>query len=198
MSAEVIAESRRPSRRRVVLALVGTAVVTIGAAWYLWPSVSGADGDVAVVTDSAFDDIVPHLREELRVRGRELASADVAGDWCELAERVAARPPDSGLFVIAIEARGSCQGDPVEQVVAALAVAGVDPVLVVPPGSAAPKVEVRVVPVEQLVGAPGTLSLPCEWWDDCSFGYVRVRLASGAFTDAAADRIARMVAATIG
>lgn len=197
MSAEVIAKSRRPTRT-VLVVLASVAMVAIAAAWYLWPAVSAARGDVAVVTDATFDGIAAHLREELRVRGRELAEVEVAADWCEVAEQVTTRPLDAAFVVIAIQERGSCPGDPLEQVVATLLAAGVDPVLVVPPGSPNPAVEVRIVPVQALIGTPGTLTMPCEWWDDCSLGSVPVRLDSGDFTDAAADRIARMVAATIG
>ena len=50
-----------------------------------------------------------------------------------------------------------------------------------------------VVEPARLLGAPGTLEQPCQWWDDCPpSGQVVVRDETGALTLAGATRVARM------
>ena len=54
-------------------------------------------------------------------------------------------------------------------------------------------VDTVLVEPARLLGSPGTLEQPCQWWDDCPpSGQVVVRDETGALTLAGATRVARM------
>ena len=198
MPSDAIADSPASARRWWPAAVVATAAAV---GWYAWPVVSGQHGDVAMVTDGAHALVAPHVVSEVRDRGRDITDLGEVANWCALAEAAPDLPiaDDVEMLVVAVTDRGDCAGDPIAAVVATLDDRSVAAVIVVPPGQQAPNVDARMVPVESLLGPPSALTAECEWWDVCVPGEtVTVRSADGQLTDVGANRIARMVAATIG
>ncbi len=166
----------------------------------MWPIVGGGSGNVVAVGGDSFSTVGPALGRQLRDRGRGFAELAPAPDWCALADGLpAADLSDVEVMVIAVPERGECTGDPVGAVLGELDDRGIDPVVVVLPGELPPTTDVWLVLTESLLGPPGEVMMPCEWWDDCPpEGAVQVRSASGALSDVGADRVARMIAAAIG
>lgn len=186
--------------RRPWLIVAGVALVAV-AAWYLWPVTGGGSGDVAAVGDETFQSVDAPLGRQVRDRGRGYHSLPSVADWCQLAQQLPTTvlADDVDVLVIAVEQVGTCATDPVAAVLAQLDDRGIEPVLVAYPGSTATEVDARIVLTEQLLGGPEQLTAACQWWDDCpAEGSVQVRSAPGELTDVGADRVARMVAATIG
>ena len=141
------------------------------------------------------------LGTHVRDRGHGFVELAPATDMCGVASGLAdiEVPDGTDFLVIAVAERGGCVDDPMASVLEQLDQRGVEPVLVVFPGQGRPAANVRMVLAEQLVGAPGEQNMGCQWWDDCpASGVVQVRSASGDLTAVGADRVARMIAATIG
>lgn len=198
-----------PSRLKWGRMHTASAVVAVvaGAVWYAWPLIGGDPRTVAVITDEVMLDAVPHLNKEIRERGREVTDLGPVSDWCTLAAGVddLELDDDTRFLVLVLTERGECSDDPVAEVIETLEATGVDPVVVILPGShldtepvsLAP--DVRTAVVGHLLGGPDQLNMQCEWWDDCPpEGVVPVRSADGSFTDAGLDRIARVVASVVG
>lgn len=200
MPSDAIAQPT-PGLRHRRSAIIAVVLLVAAVGWYAWPGISGDHGDVVVITDADHAAVTPHLVAEVRDRGRDVTALGEVDDWCSLAVEVPTLPlsDDVDVLVVAITERGDCAGDPMAAVVDALDRRSVAAVIVVPPGQSAPAVDARTVPVLELLGPPSATTVECEWWDECAPGEsVRVRSAAGQLTDAGADRIARMVAATIG
>lgn len=198
-----------PSRRRWGRIHTASAVVAVMvvAVWYSWPLIGGDARTVAILTDDALLEVVPHVNTEIRERGRNVTDLASVSDWCTLAAGVddLELDDDTRFLVLVLNDRGDCSDDPVAEVLDALAAIDVDPVVVIVPGSfldnepvlLAP--EVRTAVVSHLLGGPGQTDMQCEWWDDCPpEGAVAVRSVDGSFTDAGLDRIARVVASVVG
>lgn len=186
--------------RRHRWACLAAVAILAAATWFLWPIAGGGSGDVAAVGDDTFMPVSPALGRQLRDRGRGLVEMTPAQDWCALADGLPASDlADVDLLVIGVAERGDCAGDPVRAVLGELDDRGIEPVVVVLPGELTPTSDVRLVLTETLLGPPGELTMPCEWWDDClPEGAVQVRSAGGDLTDIGTDRVARMIAAAIG
>lgn len=186
-----------PSRAWFATLGVGVAAA---ATWYLLPVVSGDHGDVAVYGGGTIESSIDELSYQLRDRGRGVTWIAAGSTWCELAELVPA-VDDVDVIVLAPEALGACDGDPVARALDALN--GEVQIVMVALGStterttAAATGSVIVVNPTVLLGTDGTATMPCEWWDSC-VGTIDVRNASGDLTDAGRERVARMVSAVIG
>jgi hypothetical protein len=186
-------------RHRTLIGLI--AIILAAATWYLWPLLSATHGDVAWIGDSGLQPAGDDLRVEVRDKGRNIVALGQVSDWCALAASLPSikLPAHVGFVVIGLAEVGPCSGDPVGIALGELRRKGVAPVLVVYPGRSAVASGVRLVTSETLLGPPGTTARPCQWWDDCpSSGSIDVRLADGSLNAAGFNRIARMVAATIG
>lgn len=184
--------------RRAVLA---TGVTLVAGTWFLWPAIDAGSADVAVIADGSIDEFGNALGTHVRDRGHGFVKLPALTDMCGLAAGLPSIKMSDAIdtLVIAVAERGSCADDPLVSVLGQLDQRGIDPVVVVFPGQANPANDVRMVLAQQLIGAPGEANMPCEWWDDCpAGGVVQVRSASGEVTAVGADRVARMVAATIG
>jgi len=170
------------------------------ATWYLWPVVSGDHGDVAVYGGGTIESSIDLLSYQLHDRGRDVRWAAAGSTWCELAQLDLA-VDDADVVVLAPEATGTCDGDPVANTISRLG----DDVQVVAVAfgsattvtSAAEKGSVTVVDPTELLGAQGTNAMPCEWWDNC-VGTIVVRGDSGELTPAGNERVARLISAAIG
>lgn len=190
-----------PSRAWLAIAGVGLAAA---ATWYLLPVVSGDHGDVAVYGGGTIESSFDELSYQLRDRGRDVTWIAAGSTWCELAE-LALTADRVDVIVLAPEAVGACGGDPVASTLDALH--GDVHIVTVPLGSAtdattnatsvAASGGITVVDPTALLGADGTGTMPCEWWDNCA-GTIAVRDDSGDLTDAGRERVARMVSAAIG
>jgi hypothetical protein len=184
---------------RTWLATLGAGLVA-AATWYLLPVVSGDHGDVAVFGGGTIESSIDVLSYQLRDRGRDVTWVAAGSTWCELAEGELA-VDDVDVVVLAPEALGSCDGDPVGGTLDRLR--GDVHIVMVPLGSAARETSdaatgaVTLVDPEVLLGADDTVTMPCEWWENC-VGAIAVRGDGGDLTDAGRERIARMVSAAIG
>lgn len=191
-----------PSSTAVRARIVICALAIVAAAtWYIWPYIAGDSSTVAAVGDerllAARDDVSFRVRD----LGRDFIWVGEASSWCEVAaslDEQRSTLDHTAFVVIGVDTLGSCAGDPVAATLELLERIGVDPVVLVPPGAQSPAGSTRVVLIETLLGPPDTATMPCERWDPCSEGSVTVRDESGLLTDAGSDRLARMIAATIG
>jgi hypothetical protein len=184
---------------RAWLATLGVGFVA-AATWYLLPVLSGDHGDVAVAGGGTIESSIDVLSYQLRDRGRDVEWVAAGSTWCELAEGEFA-VDGVDVVVLAPEALGTCDGDPVAgtfnrlpddiQVVVVALGSVTEATSVGAPGG------VTVVDPTVLLGADDTIMMPCEWWDDC-VGAIAVRGDTGDLTDAGRERIARMVSAAIG
>ncbi len=142
------------------------------------------------------------LSYQLRDRGRDVTWIAAGSTWCELAELelTVVDVDDVDVIVLAPEAFGACDGDPVASTLDALP-GDVQIVMVAFGGTAeatsAASGGVTVVDPTVLLGVDGAVAMPCEWWDNCA-GTIAVRGDSGDLTDAGRERVARMVSAAIG
>jgi hypothetical protein len=180
--------------------------------WLVWPAVDGG-GDVVIVGDAAASPTFAPTVTQVRDNGRQATVAATVADACELPDRLAEVAVDDGVdyVVIAVADTGDC-GDVVTSTVTVARQRGLEPVVVRFPGvdTGVDPAEVALVDTERLLGSPGTLEVGCEWWDRvdpfladgplaCSpDDLVVVRSGDGSLTTAGFDRIARMVAASIG
>lgn len=184
--------------RRAVLA---AGIAMAAGIWFLWPAIAGGAGDVAVIADGSVDEFGQALGTHVRDRGHGFVELAAVTDMCGLAAGLHGMEMSDAIdtLVIAVAERGSCLDDPLTSVLGQLDQRGIEAVVVVFPGQDSPAADVRMVLAEQLIGAPDEPSMPCEWWDECPVdGVVQVRSAGGEVTAVGADRMARMVAATIG
>jgi hypothetical protein len=207
----VLPSSIRPWLAAHKVPVAAVAVVSLGAVWMLLPAIDERGG-VVIVADRdgavAVDDMVSQLRQN----GRATDVLTVVDDSC-----VAVEAADldgvggaTGLVVIAVAEPGECDDDPVRRSVEVVNDAGLTPVVVRFPGVDIGEVDAMVVDTEVLLGPPGDIERPCEWWDRVDpFGAeqefacsgddtVVVRFADGGLTSAGTQRVARMVAAAIG
>ena len=184
---------------RAWLAALGVGLAA-AATWYLLPVFSGHHGDVAVYGGGTIESSMGVLSYQLHDRGRDVEWIDAGSTWCELAE-IELAVDEVDVVVLAPEALGSCDGDPVADTLSRLRTE-VD-VVVVPIAGAAAALnstgtgEVTVVDPSVLLGTGDTTTMPCEWWDNC-VGTIGVRGEGGDLTEAGQERIARMVSAAIG
>jgi hypothetical protein len=184
---------------RAWLATLGVGVVA-AATWYLLPVFSGDHGDVAVYGGDTIESSIDGLSYQLRDRGRNVSWVAAGSTWCELAE-VEFDVDDVDVVVLAPEALGACGGNPVATTIDRLH--GKVQLVIVALGRAAEATSVKatdrvtMVDPAALLGADGTITMPCEWWDNC-VGTIAVRTDSGDLTDAGRERMARMVSAAIG
>ena len=184
---------------RAWLATLGVGLAA-AATWYLLPVVSGDHGDVAVYGGGTIESSIDELSYQLRDRGRDVTWIAAGSTWCELAELEPA-VDDVDVIVLAPEALGTCDGDPVATTLDALP--GDFDIVLVALGNAAEATSraatggVSVVDPTALLGADGAAAMPCEWWDNCA-GTIAVRSDNGDLTAAGRERVARMVSAAIG
>ena len=103
---------------RAWLATLGVGLAA-AATWYLLPVVSGDHGDVAVYGGGTIESSIDELSYQLRDRGRDVTWIAAGSTWCELAELEPA-VDDVDVIVLAPEALGTCDGDPVATTLDAL------------------------------------------------------------------------------
>jgi len=139
-----------------------------------------------------------------RIYAPEIAVLPI-GDHFTMGPREAAVAADEPTHVIvsAVE-EGTCGTAPEELRRAAAEAAGTArTVVVVQPGdvttpAALSGVDAVLVEPARLLGPPGTLEQPCQWWDDCPpSGQIAVRDETGGLSFAGTTRVARMTTAAL-
>ena len=186
----------RPVRASVLLGAI--AVVVIGA-WWLWPTLTGADDDVnvLVVADGALADARRPIEQRVREAGLSIEWYE-ASDWCDDAGRLASVIEDTepGQVVMMFDDGPECAET------AATAIAGTHAVAVLVPGAGPDRTTLTeagfdTIDPTRLIGAPGAaVTLPCEWWEElCAPGGTVVRDSDGRLTEAGGERLARVLVA---
>lgn len=186
-----------------IAAAVGTVAV-IGLAWWWWPTITGqADGtDVVVVGDGFLGVSEREVTYRIHEDGFSVAWAPPVTTWCDVpgAVSTAVAEHDPSYVVVSAIEEGSC-GTPAGQLRQDVvdAAEGTRLVVVVQPGDSVTEPGLDgtgavIVEPERLLGLPGTLEQPCQWWDDCQpNGQITVRDASGTLTPEGTTRVARMI-----
>lgn len=192
-------------RRVVVAAASGVVVVS----WMTLPALRSG-GDVVVVGSESSSALFPAVLGQLRETGRDAVSlvvddpcgATSAFDGTDLRRSI-------DIAVIVVEP-GDCSAAAATAGIAAAEDRGLQPIVVLLPGADAVESGVAVVDTEMLLGPPGELTQPCEWWDrpdalawsaarPCrDDDTVLVRTADGGLTVDGMQRVARMLAVAIG
>lgn len=185
---------------RAKLAMAGVGIAA-AATWYLAPVFSGDHGDVAVYGGDSIEASLGILAFQLHDRGRDIEWMDAGPTWCDLS-LLDLSPPSVDVVVLAPESTGTCDGDP--RAVTLDRLRGHGDIVIVPLGATDARnvadvatETATVVDTASLLGVEGTISMPCQWWDDCE-GFVAVRGDSGGLTAAGYERLARSVSAAIG
>jgi hypothetical protein len=196
--------SRRVSflgRSVPVAPLLVTVAALVAGMWWLWPTVSGSEGDVDVLVVG--DGVLAEARRSIELRIREDGwSVDwlESSDWCDEIDALATVVDDTepARVVVAFDGQTACID------AAAAAIMGADGVAVVvagagPDPSTVAAAGFRTVDPTRLIGAPGgTVTLPCEWWEQpCAPRGTTVRDVDGALTETGGERLARVLAATL-
>jgi hypothetical protein len=175
--------------------------LVVAGLWWLWPTLTGAEHDVDVLVVG--DGVLAEARRSIDLRIREEGLAVEwfeASDWCDDIGRLATVVDDVGpaRVVLAFDGADACVG------AATAAIGDADGVAVVVPGAGPDPAAVAAagfltVDPTRLIGAPGEpVELPCEWWEQpCLPAGTPVRGADGALTEAGAERLARVVAASL-
>lgn len=191
--------------------MAAVAIAAVGAVWMLLPAMQERGG-VAVIADREGAVPAPDTVSQLRQSGRAADVLAISDDPClpfESADFDAVgRATD--FVVISLADVAQCTDEPIVQAVDVVRAADLTPVVVRFPGTEVGDVDAIVVDTEVLLGPPGEIERPCEWWDRVDpFGaeqefacsdndMVVVRFADGGLTTAGTQRVARMVAAAIG
>jgi hypothetical protein len=203
-------EPATPARVRVrPAAIVLVAVAVAMLVWWAWPTWSGRDGDLDVLV--AGDELLTDAQRSIELRVREegltvdwSTASGVSGDWCDdpaaLAAEVDRLDP---RHVVVSFAGGADDTTCVQGVLDALDERHV--VLVSQPGDGVDIVglgdstsaSVDVLDPTRLIGGPDAPVQPCQWWEECPPGGVRVRDVDGRLTDIGGERLARMIAASL-
>jgi hypothetical protein len=194
-----LADSRPRRVRAVAIGVV--ALVVIG--WWWWPTFSGqASGtDVVIVGDPFLASAEQELTHRIHEDGFSLAWAPGVATWCELpaAVEVAVAADEPTHVIVSAVEEGECGTAPEELRRAVAEAAGAArTVVVVQPGDVTTAaslsgVDAVVVEPARLLGPPGTLEQPCQWWDDCPpTGQIAVRDETGGLSFAGTTRVARM------
>jgi hypothetical protein len=203
-------EPATPARvpvRPAAIVLVAVAVAML--VWWAWPTWSGRDRDLDVLV--AGDELLTDAQRSIELRVREegltvdwSTASSVSGDWCDdpaaLAAEVDRLDP---RHVVVSFAGGADDTTCVEDVLDALDERHV--VLVSQPGDGVDIVElgdstsasVDVLDPTRLIGGPDVTVQPCQWWEECPPGGVRVRDVDGRLTDIGGERLAHMLAASL-
>ncbi len=82
------------------------------ATWYLLPVFSGEHGDVAVYGGGTIESSIEKLSYQLHDRGRAMKFVAEGSTWCDLAD-LQPEAHNVDVIVLAPEATGTCDGDPV-------------------------------------------------------------------------------------
>jgi hypothetical protein len=194
-----LAESRSHQVRALAIGVVALLVV----GWWWWPTFSGqASGiDVVIVGDPFLASAEQELTQRIHEDGFSLAWAPTVATWCDVpaAVRAAVEADEPTHVIVSAVEEGACGTPPEDLRRAAAAAAGTArTVVVVQPGDVTTPAslsgaDAALVEPARLLGSPGTLEQPCQWWDDCPpSGQVVVRDETGALTLAGATRVARM------
>lgn len=180
------------------------AVAAIGLAWWWWPTFTGQAGgtDVVIVGDQFLTTSEREVTYRIHEDGFSIEWSPEIADWCDASAAVtrAIADHDPTHVVVSALADGTC-GTPGPELRRAVADAadGTRLVVVVQPGDGAIAEDFAgtgavVVEPQRLLGLPGELEQPCQWWDTCQpNGLVTVRDASGALTPEGTTRVARMI-----
>jgi hypothetical protein len=114
-----------------VAALVGAIAVVVVGAWWLWPTLRGADDDVSVlvVADGMLADARRPIEQRVREAGLSIEWYE-ASDWCGDVDRLASVIDDTepGRVVVAFDDDAKCAE------AAAAAIGDTDVVAILQPG----------------------------------------------------------------
>jgi len=187
--------------RSVLLApLLLTLTAVVAGVWWLWPTLTGAEHDIDVLVVG--DGMLAEARRSIELRVREeglFVEWYESSGWCDEIGRLASDVDDvePGRVVVAFDGAAACVD------AAATAIGSADGVAVVVPGAGPDPATVaaagfQTVDPTRLIGAGGTVELPCEWWEEvCEPTGTAVRSADGSLTEAGGERLARILAASL-
>jgi hypothetical protein len=184
-----------------VAPLLWAVAVVVAGVWWIWPTLTDAehDVDVLVVGDGMLAEARRSIELRVREEGLSVEWFESSG-WCDDIGRLASVVDDvePARVVVAFDGSAACVDD------AASVIGSTDGVAVVVPGAGPDPATVaaagfHTVDPTRLIGAPGGLvELPCEWWEQsCVPTGTPVRGPDGALTEAGAERLARMVVASL-
>jgi len=183
-----------------VAPLLWTLAVVVAGVWWLWPTLAGSQHhtDVLVVGDGMLGEARQSIEQQVREAGLSVEWYESSG-WCDEIGGLASVVEDvePARVVVAFDGTATCVD------AAATAIGGADGVAVVIPGAGPEPTTVAAagfdtVDPSRLIGVAGSVELPCEWWEQtCPPTGTTVRGADGGLTEAGAERLARVVAASL-